>query len=706
MSWESVLKKLPNNLDDLSYKINGKQASFDRLLRTIEKFPKLTPGFKKVMAQFANGSLTVDSFYKDLAPGLDPEKLGLAPKAVAQERLDLLLSKLNLTEETSPEKIVDEGLELLAQEERDEAKISEMAEKIKNLTLRGDKNRKRRNIQRKIDVFLRNFNKSEITFKKIPEKGEEKREFLRLIEEFSQIPKEKVEIDEKETIIPIGTVSGNKILSNFKSFKEFQQFMNENEQAMKFYRENLRKYGTDLTGIDAPSESDSPKAELEERFVRGVRYQSVEFQNYVQVNDYLEILESAPIAVTKFMPKEMKSGGFLPVNFFLTPESSRNASERASKSRERRGEKPSKAQDSANRRQTTVRRLNLNPYANTILRQTFVGEDWFRDFFETVRIAEGTKEDLADRMLYEDIYSMLRFPAYKSVFGFDRGDFAGLEVKSLDVDSGVSKIRGFIRDNRDLSREFRNRSLDYRDNRISDDLIYFTPSEAKAIMETDLWDQLEIEDGFDFIPLVYGREESGEGFILTDELVESKDPNKAVFFKLTKDDIEYSPEDFDKYLADAQLPKFEGPIQQIRRFLGDQGVEFSTYLISLGDKLQELVDSPVADTAFYLEKMNPDSSIQFFSKMSERMGTRNMPLREDLLAIVQEDTISGKQKRADELNIKMPEYLMQIKEEMYSAFTIALNKFGQNYVNYSRKPQAILEIIESFKEKGLLTGGE
>lgn len=680
MSWESILKKLPNNLDDLSYKINGGQGAFDRLLRTIDKFPKLTPNFKTLMGRFASGDLTVDSFYRDLAPGLDPEKLGLAPKEVAQERLDILLSKLNLTEDTSPEKIVDEGLELLAQEERDEAKISEIAEKLKNVTIQGKKNRKNREIQRKIDVFMRSVSKSEITFKKIPEKGKEKQKFLRLITKFSKMPKEIVKVDEKETIIPIGTVSGDKILSNFKSFKEFQQFIADNEEAKEFYVKQLRQYGADLSGIDAPEEGDDAKSRLNEQYVQGVRYQAVEVNTYAQVNSFLEVLEQIPIAITKFMPSEMKSGGILPPNFFLTPESAKNASK-------------SKA-DGA---KAGLRRLNLNPYANTLLRQSFDGKDWFSYFFESVRISEGTKEDLANRMLYEDIYAMLKFDSYQSSFGFDRLDFTGLEVRNLEVESAVPKIKRFIEDSRDLSREFRARSISYRDRRLSEDLEYLSPAEVKAMMQDEvIAEGLELS-GYKFIPLVYDDE---------GRIVES-DSDKAVFFKITLNDEEITPDEFQQKSKENFEEDITGPLQQIRRFLSDEGIEFSTYLLSLGDRLQELMDASVSGEAFYLSKLNPDNSIQFLSKMSERITPgQNGPVREGLLAIVQEDTLEGKQEKADELNIKMPEYLEEMKKEMFSAFTIALNKFGQNYVRYARKPEGIEQAIELFKEKGLLTGGE
>lgn len=560
------------------------------------------------------------------------------------------------------------------------------------------------------------------------------------MQSFAEFTIKTEKIGETEKKIPLGRVQGNEIVTNFKDYSEFSKFLRGNEELKALYNEKIRPYGTaQITGT-VKTEKNSPKQKVASLSARNVVFQSIEFTSKSQVDKYLEIVGGLQILVGKFVPSEMKRKGgttegeggkttrygevaFLPSNFILTPQSAKKV-------------------QSGSESTAGLNTIRLNPYANIILGQSFI-TNWFSLFFRGVRFEAGTKEETAKTILIEDITAMLMGIKEKSKFGFDEKDFPELNLDGT-YESNKSKVRDYISTDRELLSTFNAEIDNYRDRRLRDALSFSEKGLSRAegkrlkdnlpaykkiydklfndnlkielveMVELDKEDDIPAEEGqpFDYyaIDVLDTPDEDDEPDPEAEEKYDRYTP--AEFIRLMSELVEEGSEmveEGDDSFAEA-AKKITPKLNKIKDILGGDETDFQQYLLSFNkSELEDIVKKNSADNMFYIEKLEPRRSLEFFVRMNERMvgdSQRNM-VGESLLAMAGEKETEARLAIANELNEAMPQIIDSMKNYILEAFTVRLRDFGKNYSTYStKKPEEVLKAIEEFKEAGLLTGGE
>ena len=83
-------------------------------------------------------------------------------------------------------------------------------------------------------------------------------------------------------------------------------------------------------------------------------------------------------------------------------------------------------------------------------------------------------------------------------------------------------------------------------------------------------------------------------------------------------------------------------------------------------------------------------------------------VKENLLAIADEQEPSEKAQLIEKLDAKMLPILKDMREFMFAAVQDRLETIGRDYLRLAggKQAKAMMQAIEGFKKEGLLTGGE
>ncbi len=714
MSWDILLKKQPVDKRSLSATIQS-DARTEKLLEQL-KNQKPIDGFLGLLYLVKQGKLSAKDLYV-----INPR--GTVTVEQAEANLQKLISFVKPAEPIEGQKLLDEGLKLIASRDeptfsdQDKKRIAEIKTEVekwyKSGKVKEGRSAKKAKLAASYRTFMRMAGNWVLKFNNIPEDEEKKRQFTENITEFAGTPVEEAKPREVTILIPLGTVVGDEIHTGFNNKREFILALRNNGNLKTAYNELVREYSPNLGGKSVGK--DNPmQAELERRVAYGETLQAIDIQNIIQVNDYLEVVGTLEGMVTRWMPNDFTLTGDkvfkgkLPLNFFLTPASA-----------EKRGRKGDGK---------SVSNLLLNPYANVLLASSFSGKNWFPKFFRSFRIKEGKKLAGAEEQVYSDIVNLIN--GRGSEYGFSAKDF---EVKedvlltlSTDKNTQKAQIKRFLEKNPDVKKEVEGKITGkqdvYFDNLLQDSLTTkeknrleqgwkelseslegweeAKPRKRARIVSQNLGD-LEFEDKKGgFYQISYeGEKMSPEEFLQVitspDSLLDSDEQNSVKTLIGKEEDIK------------EEVPPTTSRVQSLRRY-GSKDTGFVFFLLSLSkEEITRIVTEKADGTATFMNKIDPLKSLKFFSKMSERIsGAYANRVKEDLLAIAEEDDIEKKRAKAEKLDKDMPEILNVMRDAFFEAFSQKLKDFAENYVKYSpKKPEKTINAIDRFKEKGLLTGG-
>ena len=643
------------------------------------KEQKLTPQFATLVSSIQDGRLTLESILSKL-PNPD------FPTEQAKANLDKIIDVASKTERIQ-EKTRDESLEELLLEainlsvkvssyrtdssNADEAKLEQLKQKIEELLPKSERTKRENRKTKTLLNFLERLeDKFTITFKNIPE---DKENFRKILEKVAKIVVEERMIEGEKKIIYLGRVTGDKLLTNFENANEFLKFIDENQEKGKEIRENLAEFEPNLGNISLARTKKKKRKQvskeiLENLVARGASFTPSTINSFDDVKNYLDAIEKVPYDITPLIPRSLSvSEGAttkLPLTFFLTRQSVKNA-------------KRSRGQKS----------LVLNPYVRVLLQSTFTQANWFRTFFEDVRIKEIVQKNLAELMILDDIYDMIKLNK-ESKYGFERRRFGRITLGD-NREKARTKLRKIIDEDERLGDAFSSQATNIRANLLTELQTDFLIDEAYDLQK--LWegneDISDFEGDLEVIPKddKYATIKINDSEVNYDELVEL----------LQEYEISYSPTGFRQLVQNT-----------IQNDLNEN--KFVQYILSLTkEEIETIVRGNIDDSVKFMDKLEPKNSLIFLSRVSERMTGDNENLVSDALEEIakEEYGVAEKLELAKELDDKMQGFLEDLKQTVFSAFQRELEDFSTNYIRIAgRSPDKAIKAIKSFIARDLLSG--
>jgi len=671
----------PNRKEKLAF-ILYHDSKTNRLVETL-KSQKLTPSFATLVSSIQDGRLTLESILNSF-PNPD------FPVEQAQANLDKIMDAASKTERVQEERpkyrddlleetlleAIDLGLKVnnpaIETTDADANKLDELRQKIQELLPKSERQkRKKTKTKTLLGFFNRLFDKFTLTFNNIPENKED---FHKILQKVAEIPIEEKVIDGKKLTLYLGRVTGDKILTNFDDANEFLQFLDKNAEKGKEIRESLAQFEPNIGKFVAAKTKKKKRKQvskeiLENLVAEGVSFTASRITTFDDVQNYLDAIEKVPYDITPLIPRTLSvtkgERTNLPPTFFLTRESARSA-------------KTGRGQKS----------LVLNPYVRVLLQSTFTQADWFSTYFDNVRVTEIVQKNLAELMVLDDIYDMIKLNK-ESKYGFERTRFGRLSLGE-NREAARVKIRKVINEDERLGDAFGAQERNLRANLLTELQADFLIDEAYELQK--LWESNEdisdFEGDLEVIPKdnKYATIKVGGNEVNYQELVE-----------LLKDyEVSYKPSNFRQLIQNT-----------IRNDLDEN--KFVQYILSLSkEELENIVKGEIDDSVKVMDKLNPKNSLIFLSTVSERMTGENKNLVSDALEEIAKDkySVAEKQEKAAELSDKMLGFLRDLQNTVYSAFQRELEDFSTNYIRIAgRQPDKAIRAIRSFIAKGLLSGG-
>ena len=640
------------------------------------KEQKLTPQFATLVSSIQDGRLTLESILSKLPnPDFPTEQakanldkiMEVASKAKRDTRdeslEDLLLEAINLSVKVSSYRTDSSNA--------DEAKLEQLKQKIEELLPKSERTKQKNRKTKTLLNFLERLeDKFTITFKNIPE---DKENFRKILEKVAKIVVEERIIGGEKKTIYLGRVTGDKLLTNFENANEFLKFIDENQEKGKEIRENLAEFEPNLGNVSLARTKKKKRKQvskeiLENLVARGASFTPSTINSFDDVKNYLDAIEKVPYDITPLIPRSLSvSEGAttkLPLTFFLTRQSVKNA-------------KRSRGQKS----------LVLNPYVRVLLQSTFTQANWFRTFFEDVRIKEIVQKNLAELMILDDIYDMIKLNK-ESKYGFERRRFGRITLGD-NREKARTKLRKIIDEDERLGDAFSSQATNIRANLLTELQTDFLIDEAYDLQK--LWEGNEdikaFEGALEVIPKddKYATIKINDSEVNYDELVE-----------LLQDyEISYSPTGFRQLVQNT-----------IQNDLNEN--KFVQYILSLSkEEIETIVRGNIDDSVKFMDKLEPKNSLIFLSRVSERMTGDNENLVSDALEEIakEEYGVAKKLELAKELDNKMQGFLEDLKQTVFSAFQRELEDFSTNYIRIAgRSPDKAIKAIKSFIARDLLSG--
>jgi len=710
--WTEILKSLPRDRAGLIEMLK-EDVAFRRLIRTLGRRELRGNHFikdflRQVDDMETSGQLETFLMVMQNTPPTDypleklKENLATLRKTISYETDDLKIQ------------ILDEGLALLDKKESGELtdaeknRLNALHTQISRMVLPKDRfnNRLRRDFRAKKKTFLRSFGGFTLTFA-VPE--EKQQEFEQKVDEFAA---KTYEIRQGQGETNVGQRSGKKLITNFLDGKEFLDFLRANEQFKKDFTELARPFGPDLSGMGIKAREDDAKTKLQALHARKVVFKAAEIDTITEVNNYFDVVAEISGAKGVFMPRKVETSeriDNLPPSIFLLKNDANSIKSRSSLSR-----------------------LRLNPYANKILLSGFSRENWFERLFEGVKM-EITSEKEAMDAIYEDIFRI--YNGKKSKLELDERDFSDLENLSPNPKTRKKQIKTYI-ERKEILGEIGGKAQELRLGRFKTDTETLTVQEGEELKkildnfrETEKLDQEEFDETFGKIRLVPLNADGEESMPV--KISEEKTITPTARYAITlAEPITEIDEDFEEqflgfekeqtvkvgglleYLestSDVDLSDFSGQISRIRGFLGEEP-NFQNYVGSLSPQEIKKATEMASGSQAFMDRIDPLNSLAFLSNLNELM--RGYPdaglVKKTLIQIADEQEPSDKAALIDELNTKMLPILKNMRKFMFKSVEDRLEAIGKDYLKLARGTQekAILQAIEGFKEKRLLTGGE
>jgi len=710
--WTEILKSLPRDRAGLIEMLK-EDVAFRRLIRTLGRRELRGNHFikdflRQVDDMETSGQLETFLMVMQNTPPTDypleklKENLATLRKTISYETDDLKIQ------------ILDEGLALLDKKESGELtdaeknRLNALHTQISRMVLPKDRfnNRLRRDFRAKKKTFLRGFGGFTLTFA-VPE--EKQQEFEQKVDEFAA---KTYEIRQGQGETNVGQRSGKKLITNFLDGKEFLDFLRANEQFKKDFTELARPFGPDLSGMGIKAREDDAKTKLQALHARKVVFKAAEIDTITEVNNYFDVVAEISGAKGVFMPRKVETSeriDNLPPSIFLLKNDANSIKSRSSLSR-----------------------LRLNPYANKILLSGFSRENWFERLFEGVKM-EITSEKEAMDAIYEDIFRI--YNGKKSKLELDERDFSDLENLSPNPKTRKKQIKTYI-ERKEILGEIGGKAQELRLGRFKTDTETLTVQEGEELKkildnfrETEKLDQEEFDETFGKIRLVPLNADGEESMPV--KISEEKTITPTARYAITlAEPITEIDEDFEEqflgfekeqtvkvgglleYLestSDVDLSDFSGQISRIRGFLGEEP-NFQNYVGSLSPQEIKKATEMASGSQAFMDRIDPLNSLAFLSNLNELM--RGYPdaglVKKTLIQIADEQEPSDKAALIDELNTKMLPILKNMRKFMFKSVEDRLEAIGKDYLKLARGTQekAILQAIEGFKEKRLLTGGE
>lgn len=669
--WFEVIKtRQPSSVFDLAFKIQDNKQT-DMLVRELET-AKVNENFKGILSTIKAGQLTLDSI---IAKFPVPD----FPREQAEKNLERIMQTAKFETISNLEPILREAIALNSKirnpnEETttaDEEKLASLVEKIVE-TSKKDPSLLRKNkvIRELLDYFNKIIKPQKnfvLTFENIPD---DKAEFEKKLQEVAEIIVKEEKVGEETVTTYLGKVENNKILTNFATANELLAFLNSNPDKKEMFAETLAPFNPKLPqltrSLGAKKRKKTLRREesekkLQDLVVRKVKFTTSTIDSYEDVEKYLNaISDKYPYSVRQFIPTTLAvsddSTTNLPSDFFLSRESVKKINSRGMKS------------------------IILNPYAKLLLQNDYIDPDtWFKEFFSDVRVSQIINRKASERIVLDDIYDMIELNKV-SRFGFNPDIFGSISL-TKNRDSSISKLKQIISADSTLNEEFDKRVRPMVRNVLTELKTDFTTKEAENILE--VWDA----EKYGEISFIYKDDKGNK--------IESQRDAKFV---------------------EIQVNGKSKNSNQIKEILGETKIElmpfrdlvevndFIAYVLSL-DNLQSILDES-SDSAKFTDKLAPENSLKFLAGISERMIGENEDLVINALEeVVGEESYSEKEIILEELNDDMPEFLEDLKSQVFGAFQMKLDDFAENYFNYrGNHPDRVIRAIQAFKGQGLLEG--
>lgn len=574
------------------------------------------------------------------------------------ENYKKILNAGTLRSHDNVEQIVDAGLK--AHAEGDMEKFERIKSKIISLPpLSKDQRSKNKKLVSKLS-YLKSLSPSwTLKFSNPEGEGMEKPNFKAHVAEFVEESNKVLAKLHMGDTKPKLSIENDEIITHVSNPNDFMKFIKDNEEIKLLYVSNLRPYGPDL---QSTKDITTNLSELDAFIGQNKQMTPIDLTTYTHVRDYLSALAAISGDIKKFIPTKLKNGNTYPQNAIL------------------------------NRTSENTRSLILNPYLDIILGSTF-DTNWYDKLFEGIRMRGFTSDDLSRSIVEKDIYDGLvgASGATQSTYGVNLNLFSDLEGKLGGTEkAALKKIREYIKTYPTVGTEIDRFADTYQRNRLSELQQYFTLSEITSIKEW--WESLDEETKEDI------EEELGD-FDIKYKTYDGKEFISNKFLEKAYGVIvfgreEHGPDDFNKALQnikeflevdDVGFGEKQQAFRKLRSvmFSESKGTSsFTNLLLSFPkDELTKLVNTK-QESANYMEKLSPENSLQFLSKLSHHVTLSGVDVAATFKAMdgVEEDK---KSELAEELNKGMPSFLNEARKQLIEGFDLTLKDFAKNPENFN-----------------------
>lgn len=725
MSWQTILKIIGIPSGEaflLPILVNRKE--FENTINMLKQTDKAPRKLKATLANMNKYNKThADLYEKGKQSGFDVDLSLEESKDFFDEMVKLVNEKVKEFSEreylsiAEIKKLLQEAM--AAKKEGDKDKVAEIVLKItedspKRRQFWGDNVPERDKLE-SLRAFLDESRDSAfLSFKNPPSTTKILEEFVKLLNTDPQNPVAELEDD--------------KIYLDLDNRNDYIKLL---QPVLEFYNENIRDLKP-VFEIGGRIQTIDPKElEIRELNIRDAKFELVGSFGEREVQKYLNIIDALAGSKRLWKPTtkigsaglhEFNNGNEIPSELFV--------------------ERGSKSQKS----------INLNPYADILLDNVFSG-DWFKTFFDSLRMSAILTKDEAELQIIDDIYQALISEAdpkpretenYKiNVTSFRRNT----KIRNLLISKRSKKrikevIRAIISENQgegQIGEDIFDIILRTQRSNLSFLEKYFSGKEATTIksklleydedLETEMFNFKGMPTNNPDNAMYYLFEAYGEKITpqnikdYVDEKIEETSSTDSLQRTLNElkerlntlesaKQTEKTPANRKKQAnkVKSQIKDTENKIQRLETVGGGSISDLRESLIRPTDFIgfvqgiasQQSINSIIsqgATSAAYVEQINPKNALTFLAVMSERAGSDEIG---EAFNKIDADPMSDASKNIlIKLNDNMPNLIDNIKQQIIEVFKRRLQYFIDNYGQKFQRAQ-VSQAISLFESANMI----
>ena len=705
MSWETILKLVPENKDLLSFVLVNRTQT-EKMLVEVANLTKEPKELRSLLRTIKGNNPSLEEVIQTYSntPHADLELSEIKANVVKLEKvineMMVNLGDSKFTAVSELKILVDKGI--IARDAGDDARVKEILAEIDKRSAVPDRTISRhRDIRDKLDVLRIKAGQSYISFEGFPDNSKILQDFAKLLgQEF------------KNNVILVNYSSVNDFILSMtpktkKTGKGEQMSITVVDDATTLANKEEIKafYKKHISGKKWTWHSDGNKTDLNNKvrqkklFVASnTKLSLTGVFSSASVLRYIKAVDSTGGSVSKFKPTSFPNGNRVPLVLLLE--------------------------------KSSVNAMNLNPYAKMILTNVLKG-NWFKKLFDSIRMNQMITEKQAYSMILADILIAIKTPNGTSKYSISDADINSIRNSITNIptktdDTIKEEIKKLLDGSRNLTERLGRKLSHLRAGQLEHLKDNFTIKEAKSFKEyyRELVDddpeemkELNIQYFRDGYPTDTKSPKLDED---KKEMVDSagatimetiENAEEANYAKIILDGEQLTPETAYEEGLNVTSKHGEHDIgaatSRLRHDLLNMS-SFSAYVIDLAKKLKDdgglvkLISTTVRDASAF-GQITAERSLGFLGLMAEHAN--NDEVGKAFKTIDSDPESDNAIKVAEQLDAVMPSLLAEMKVQIVGAFKSKLEDFANNPAQFPDK-QVMAAKLQFVDKYNLLTEGE